>query len=99
MPTRAQKEVQHIIDYTRELEWRAPSVPERAELIAEAVLLCAGKVQDLTTPESAHYGAMRRLLGESDVGSRETLHRMRGVLRAAAQLDGLGPAPPLQLHL
>lgn len=90
--------IERVLRYSRELEQRARDEEPPAELIVEAVLLCAGKVQDLTRPDSAHHSAMRRILAENDLGSRETLRRMRGVLRAAAQLDDVDPDlhPPLE---
>jgi len=49
----------------------------------------APKIQDLVTPASAHTMVMQRVLTEYDIGSRDALRRVRGLLRAAAQLDGL----------
>lgn len=87
MPEKKQDEIQVILDYTLELEQHARGLDGGSELIVESVLLCAGKVQDMTTPESSHSFAARRILTEADIGSHDTLRRMRGVLRAAAQVD------------
>jgi hypothetical protein len=96
MPGRAQDidVILKYIDYTVELVQRAKGPEEGSELVAEAVMLCAGKIQELTTPDSAHSLVVTRMIQEADLGSPETLRRIRGVLRAAAQLDGLKP----QLH-
>lgn len=75
-----------VLDRTRLLQRRADDDPEQ---LAEAVLLCAGAVQELTVPESAHRTAVDRILSEFDIGSRDALRRMRGVLRAAMQLERL----------
>jgi hypothetical protein len=80
-------DVQAILNYTRELERRARGLDGGTELLVEAVLLCAGKIQDMTVSESAHSCAARRIVSESDLGSHDTLRRIRGVLRAAAQVD------------
>ncbi len=93
MPRRSeQNDVQPILARARELEDHAHGQDDGSELIAEAVILCAGKIQDMTTPESAHCLAAQRILSEYDIGSYHALRRMRGVLRAAAQLDGVNRA-------
>jgi hypothetical protein len=88
MPRKDEK-VDEILAYTLELVQRAQGPEESSEFVVEAVMLCAAKVQDLTTPESAHSLAVTRMVQEADLGSAETLRRIRGVLRAATQLDGL----------
>lgn len=83
------RDAKAVLARANDLEQRARLVDDGSELIVEAVLLCAGKVQEIAVPESAHCDAVRRVLSESDIGSRDALRRMRGVLRAAAQIDGL----------
>jgi hypothetical protein len=91
MPESEYTDVHAILDYVRTLEQRARRLDDGTELVVEAVLLCAGKVQDMTTNESVHARAVERVLTESDIGSHDTLRCVRGVLRAAAQLDGVHP--------
>lgn len=69
------------------LEKEARQAEDGSELFAVAVLLCAGKVQEITSPESVHVRAVHQLLDQGDIGSPDVLRRVRGVLRAADQIE------------
>jgi hypothetical protein len=86
------EDVDQVLRYTARLardSWRDDHAEPTydSEPIAEAVLLCAGKVQELVAPDSAHWLAVQRIMSERDIGSIGTLHRVRGVLKAAALID------------